>query len=132
MSAKPKPPSSDSDVDAVLEKIDACLPVIERRAEAVRRGDSHTGDTPPSGFHPRNIKKTQMAFQAMSDDSLLTGSGEDIKVPDPEETTDIELPAKLPEKPAAPLLPTPSIASAAAKPKSQKRTLFFFRRPDSR
>jgi hypothetical protein len=75
MSAMPEPapkPASESDVDAVLEKIDACLPKIHKRAAEAAKN----GDTPTDGFSPAKIKQTKMAFQAMSEDKLLSDSNE--------------------------------------------------------
>ncbi len=86
MSATPNPPPrppSESEVDAVLDKIDRCIPRILKRAEDAK----HSGDTPVGGFSPAKIKRTQQAFQAMSKDALLSCSGDDITVKPEDEDT---------------------------------------------
>ena len=65
----------DADIDSVIEKIDAVLPLLHRKA--VKRGD-----TPTSGFRPENIRRTQRRFVDLSADSLLTRSGQDIRLED--------------------------------------------------
>lgn len=83
MAAKPLPRPTDPQIakfDAALNKIEATLPKIERRVkEAVKKGD-----TPPTGgFDIKNIKRTREAFQALSESSLLSDSGDDIPVNTP-------------------------------------------------
>lgn len=82
MSARPaKSDGEDSDMDvdldAVLGKINKGLDKIHKRSREV----SSEGRAPTTtAFQPAKLKKTRMAFQALSEDSLLTDSGEDIKV----------------------------------------------------
>lgn len=69
----PKPKATESDLDAIIAKIDQALPKIHALAKST--------DTPPTGgFKSDKIEKTKRAFQEMSGDSLLTGSGEDVRV----------------------------------------------------
>jgi hypothetical protein len=75
-------PVSESDVDAVLDKIDQCLPKIHKRAQDAKIAGIDSPST--ARFAPADMKKTRQAFQVMSEDKLLSGSGEDIKAP-PEE-----------------------------------------------
>ena len=72
----PQKSATESDVDAVIEKIDAALPMVYQRAEeSVRLGRS------PSGVFSRaEAEKTRLAFTAMGEDSILTRSGEDIRM----------------------------------------------------
>jgi hypothetical protein len=76
---EPQPkPVSEFDVDAVLDKIDACLPKIHKRAQDAKG----MGNSPSTArFAPADLKKTRQAFQVMSEDKLLSGSGDDIKAP---------------------------------------------------
>jgi len=65
---------TESDIDAVIEKIDQALPRVHALA-------NRQVDTPPTGgFSADKIEQTKRAFQEMSDDTLLTRSGEDVRV----------------------------------------------------
>lgn len=79
--AQPQPKPTESDVDRVIEKIDAALPKIERRAADSKRA----GKSPSAAFSPAAFLRAQEEFAAMSEDNLLTKSGEDIRM-DEEQT----------------------------------------------
>lgn len=68
-------PADETEFDEVCERIDAALPQVRARSHA---------NTPPTGFHPKVIKRTQQAFAEMQEDSVLTSSGEDIRITDEE------------------------------------------------
>jgi hypothetical protein len=72
-------PVSESDVDEVLYKIDQCLPKIHQRAQDAKIAGIDSPST--ARFAPADLKKTRQAFQVMSEDKLLSGSGDDIKAP---------------------------------------------------
>jgi hypothetical protein len=74
----PKKPevNVDEELDAAIDRIDQCLPVIHAKVEQAQR----SGDTPSSAFHPKRIMQTQRVFQSMAEDPLLTESGLDIKI----------------------------------------------------
>lgn len=97
-------PAPKSDLDATIEKIDACLPRIHEKAKETGR----KGKTPSGAFRiGKNFKKTQQDFALMADDKILTDSGEDIKLRKDAPDIDAVTPTPLPR-------PTPS-------PGSQKR-----------
>ena len=64
----------EQELDAVIDRIDQCLPAIHARIALAKRG----GDSPSAAFHPKRIMQTQRTFQSMADNPLLTESGEDI------------------------------------------------------
>jgi len=75
MLAAPEPHQkpTESDIDDVLAQIDTDLRRVHAKAKGattrlLRRRPPHAAD----------IKQTRMEFQAMSEDSLLTDSGDDI------------------------------------------------------
>jgi hypothetical protein len=72
----PEPAPSESDLDAVLAQIDKSLTRVHAR---VKQADPARPASDGLGFSPEQYKKTKMAFQAMSEDSLLTDSGDDIE-----------------------------------------------------
>lgn len=63
-------PEDENKLDAVIEKIDKCLPKIEQRAKDQKHD---TGK-----LNLETLRKTQAAFKAMEEDSVLTKSGEDV------------------------------------------------------
>lgn len=80
-------------VDRVIERIDQALPKIIQQAE-----ESRVAGRPPSDrFSIREIERTRQAFEQMSEDSLLTRSGEDIQLDDEprREPTPPDSPGKL-------------------------------------
>ncbi len=85
------PVTTDSEraLDEVLSKIDAALPKIHAKARAATQrlepavngaGRRSKSPTPTKGFSPKQFKRTQAKFQAMSEESLLTNSGDDIRL----------------------------------------------------
>lgn len=97
-SAFPEPPSktsgrngkakksAESDIDAVMEKIDRALPRVVERAKM-----TPAAGTPLPGygketrvFDPKNCKRTQQAFRALSesdlDDDLLASKDDEEAV----------------------------------------------------
>jgi hypothetical protein len=74
--APPAKRPTESDVDAVIEKIDAVLPKIYQQAEDAKKA----GTTPSGGFSREKLARTRQAFTEMQEDSLLTQSGEDIRL----------------------------------------------------
>ena len=80
MSAAPPEPkrATESDVDAVIEKIDAALPKVYQRVEESKKA----GRSPSGNFSREAVQRTREAFAEMGEDSLLTGSGEDIRLRD--------------------------------------------------
>lgn len=88
--AQPQPKPTESDVDRVIEKIDAALPKIERRAADSKRA----GKSPSAAFSPAAFLRAQEEFAAMSEDNLLTKSGEDIRM-DEEQTKPQPQPSKI-------------------------------------
>jgi len=109
MPAAPDPKrATESDLDAVLAKIDQDLARVhekvkadKRKAESERIEKVNGHDpqptkrlpappperkrrpTPTRYFSPDKIKRTRQAFRQLSEDSLLTESGDDIKLPPP-------------------------------------------------
>ena len=121
MDAAPPPPSrpiarlverarqAEREIDQVIDKIDQALPKILQQAE-----DSKLVGRPPSGEHSTaEIRRARQAFAEMSEDSLLTRSGQDIQMPDSE-----------PEMTPAPGYAKPKAAQEGV-PSPSKRRLHF-------
>lgn len=87
--APPAKRPTESDVDAVIEKIDAALPKIYQRVEESKR----TGQSPSDGFSREKIEQARQAFSEMREDSLLTRSGMDIQMDDEDREAGKPLPA---------------------------------------
>lgn len=68
----------DQEIDDAIAKIDACLPEIHRKVEAVKRGESSA-----RLINAKAIRNSQTLFRAMADNPLMTESGEDIDVKAP-------------------------------------------------
>jgi hypothetical protein len=77
MSAAARIPEPDENaeeaLDRVIAKIDKALPKIHEKAKDSRQG----GKTPTDAFDMKNLKRTQKAFEALSDDPVLSESDED-------------------------------------------------------
>lgn len=80
--AKTPEPDKGAEFDEVEAKIDKCLDEIHKKVEADGKGVGRA-DSPTRGFRPDLVKKTQQAFQAMSEDSILTDSHEDVRLKEP-------------------------------------------------
>ena len=80
-SPSPKKKVTESDIDEVLAQIDVGLRKVHRKVKTASSLNIN-GDTPcpapTRAFSPAKMKRTKMEFQAMSEDSLLTDSGDDI------------------------------------------------------
>ena len=69
----------EDELDAVIDRIDQCLPVIHAK---VRASKTAGGSPASDSFNPKRIMRTKAVFQAMAEEPLLSESGEDIKLDD--------------------------------------------------
>jgi hypothetical protein len=76
-------PARDA-LDAIIDKIDECLPKIHAKAKEAK--NSGLTRTPTGGFSPKNVRQARAEFEAMTEDSLLTESHEDIALKESEES----------------------------------------------
>lgn len=83
---KTKTAPSEEDLDRVLARIDDCLPRIHQKAKTQRlrcvNGRKNGSHKPTRPLPVKDFKRTQAVFRAMSKESLLTESGDDIRLDD--------------------------------------------------
>ena len=75
---QPRKKSKMDQFDSAMLRIDAATAKIHADVAEAKESGGGPGLTPTKGFSPPRLKRTRMDFQAMSDSSLLTDSGDDI------------------------------------------------------
>lgn len=78
--AAPLPKPTESDVDEVIQKIDAALPKIHQRAENAKQ----SGKTPSDSFSTANFAETKAKFVELAEDQpKLDETNHDAPAPKP-------------------------------------------------